>query len=856
METPPTPPTPAEDPNYDPRTSADAQGERPRSGADFSRPDAGASSLPMAGSASRPAQPNPAAANPRPGGRPGGAAAEQVNKGLDKAAEKNGTAKALNDARKDVAAGTPKDEAAVKAGAVAGANAGADYLSGGVASKIRSSGKAGAKAGEIFDKAVGKSADASYTKLKKGVAVALGIAVPLAFLGIASIAGGFMSPSVKPTAQDSCLTDVYDPNLPNSANLSHEQAQTFKDIMQSAVDNNVGVNTAALATYVAYYEHGLTVGTAKGRANKIAGPFQQTVGWYQSDMRNAGGPDEQAAYQRTFGTAADPRLDTKKAAWFFMRSFKEVMQHGGLTKDGRAVHESVEEIRWALTQLMGTQAAANSDNWWREWNKADFSDRLNDPNVRLAMLILAHAVQGFAPSQAGVRDNLQVADTANAFRKWKAVAPIVRPMLQATARQREYQVGATQGAADVGAAAEGAALGGILPTAPLTTGSGSQAKGQGVFVLGDSISHSMQNDMEDAGYTVNAEDGRPASVEQWSLLKSSAAQGAEIWIIELGTNNDGNNPDAVKGWVNGVMKARNPLLPQTVYWVLPWRPSDYPKLGGTDKLNQAFNEEAARVNANGQWLYLLDWPDAVTALHGEKAWFEGDKMGIHPQSADGRDAFVTMMLSVTPGNLSADSNALDGCNGGSSTALTITDPSILAKKVILGYPTKEPFQDGPAPADADLWVPKVLARAESALVVPPCDLDSGPGCPSYCAQLAARLQGQSHSGKASAYLLMKERRMHGALVDSGDAKFRPPVGAMLFWDLRVGRSGHVATYVGDGMLVSNFKRGNGSWVMMMPAAKMFQEYDGYVGWALPPDSWKKSNKTYGIGGAVISSNAQ
>lgn len=61
----------------------------------------------------------------------------------------------------------------------------------------------------------------------------------------------------------------------------------------------------------------------------------------------------------------------------------------------------------------------------------------------------------------------------------------------------------------------------------------------------------------------------------------------------------------------------------------------------------------------------------------------------------------------------------------------------------------------------------------------------------------------------------------------------PPIGALLFWD--TGKSGHVATYVGDGMVVSNMNSGaNGPNVYLVPAS-LFEEQWGapYLGWADP-----------------------
>jgi hypothetical protein len=61
----------------------------------------------------------------------------------------------------------------------------------------------------------------------------------------------------------------------------------------------------------------------------------------------------------------------------------------------------------------------------------------------------------------------------------------------------------------------------------------------------------------------------------------------------------------------------------------------------------------------------------------------------------------------------------------------------------------------------------------------------------------------------------------------------PPIGSLLFWDS--GHYGHVATYVGNGLVVSNLTNGpNGSNVYLLPA-EYFEENWGspYLGWADP-----------------------
>lgn len=61
----------------------------------------------------------------------------------------------------------------------------------------------------------------------------------------------------------------------------------------------------------------------------------------------------------------------------------------------------------------------------------------------------------------------------------------------------------------------------------------------------------------------------------------------------------------------------------------------------------------------------------------------------------------------------------------------------------------------------------------------------------------------------------------------------PPIGALLFWD--TGPQGHVATYIGNGMVVSNLTNGpNGTSVYVVPAEYFENNWGSpYLGWADP-----------------------
>lgn len=107
-------------------------------------------------------------------------------------------------------------------------------------------------------------------------------------------------------------------------------------------------------------------------------------------------------------------------------------------------------------------------------------------------------------------------------------------------------------------------------------------------------------------------------------------------------------------------------------------------------------------------------------------------------------------------------------------------------------------------------------------------------CQELCDHLAGEVWGYSSSGYYSAQLHWE------AMVASGQAHpgdRNPPVGASLFY--ASGKNGHIATYLGDGLLLSNDvldkEKGFLGGAYIVPTGKM--EKDGwglkYYGWAMP-----------------------
>lgn len=102
-------------------------------------------------------------------------------------------------------------------------------------------------------------------------------------------------------------------------------------------------------------------------------------------------------------------------------------------------------------------------------------------------------------------------------------------------------------------------------------------------------------------------------------------------------------------------------------------------------------------------------------------------------------------------------------------------------------------------------------------------------CLGQCDGLAAEIWGYSNSGFASANTHWQHAVDNG-YANPGD--MNPPIGALLYWD--TGHEyGHVATYVGNGMVVSNLTTSAGvSNVYLMPAAQ-WSQWHPYRGWSDP-----------------------
>lgn len=134
-------------------------------------------------------------------------------------------------------------------------------------------------------------------------------------------------------------------------------------------------------------------------------------------------------------------------------------------------------------------------------------------------------------------------------------------------------------------------------------------------------------------------------------------------------------------------------------------------------------------------------------------------------------------------------------------------------------------------SDGDGTFPGVDAAIERAysFVGHAEDACSDGHCYRLCDHLAGKIWGHAYSGYDSARVHWNAMVANG-LAHPGDP--HPPVGALLFWE--TGEFGHVATYVGDGLVVTNMKGDQGNNVYLVPAAAISKSWNvPYLGWAPP-----------------------
>lgn len=167
-------------------------------------------------------------------------------------------------------------------------------------------------------------------------------------------------------------------------------------------------------------------------------------------------------------------------------------------------------------------------------------------------------------------------------------------------------------------------------------------------MLGDSISLSagVGPVLGRYGYPVVGRVGQSVSDAYLRThLTSPTAQLAPGWVIELGTNNGGQEADVARlvHWIDLIESLRTPGRKQHVQWVTPYRPADFWDPSQGSELD-AFNQELSRLAESRRWLRLLDFAALAKA---SPDWFIADALHVHP-NAEGEAAMVALIAGTDP----------------------------------------------------------------------------------------------------------------------------------------------------------------------------------------------------------------
>lgn len=122
----------------------------------------------------------------------------------------------------------------------------------------------------------------------------------------------------------------------------------------------------------------------------------------------------------------------------------------------------------------------------------------------------------------------------------------------------------------------------------------------------------------------------------------------------------------------------------------------------------------------------------------------------------------------------------------------------------------------------------------------------------WCARLAARIHGHSHAGYFSAHSQWSAYQVAGIAVADGSP---PPPGALLFYASPP--SGHVAVYLGNGLVISNdvldavAGRTGGVYIVDMEELTDGAWQLPYLGWAPPRYGQRNGRTSYPLKGNAL-----
>ena len=694
-----------------------------------------------------------------------------------------------------------------------------------------------------------------------GIVIAVLLIIGVLFGGIIFGIAALIAPSAADAS--ACKADW-------SAGSADPRKQTVVTaIVDSSDSTAAGLNEAAFAVYASYIASRLDAGTVKTAKADRVGAFGQERAWF---------PATPAA---DFGTEADPRLKPVIAARRFLQAFTTLMRNAGAG--------SPNETQAAVQAALNTFGVATSDptRVWSRLKQANLTTAFTDPSKARAGAVLVNAIQGFAPG--GVDANVTSPVVIDAEQSWIPAGQFSKNIL--TARQAAADAGKSN--LFIGDSL-GAPIADDLQDAGYATDTQAGRKAS-TAVLTAALSTPRARTatawfIELGAYNASTD----ADVQSWiQSVGSARAAGRQdvYWVLPYRTDMV-KNPDPkltesvpnplgpIDPIVNGLLAARaNAPWLHLIDWTTLAK--DHPGWFKDDP-NGVIAKEQGTANGQTALISMIttaggfsDAPDSVfgncddqtldvTDLSGATV-LTGPAGAFHDAPPAGLKLPAPVVAAKTRATTAA--NAVDQAKMALSKAIKFAAKSpknaVLQDKVTQLRDALEAAQGtlkiaesavqtasvaaglSAVPEQPD-WVKKVLVRADKALIIPPCDdndTKSHYGCDGLCANLAAKLQGQAHGyyspdAKRWAYsmwLALQDVSPEIGRVGSGK-EYEVPVGAMMFMYLGENHPGHVFTYVGDGQVVTNYKHGL---VVKMPAARLIDEYGGYVGWALPPKSWTK-----------------
>jgi hypothetical protein len=348
--------------------------------------------------------------------------------------------------------------------------------------------------------------------------------------------------------------------------------------------------------------------------------------------------------------------------------------------------------------------------------------------------------------------------------------------------------------------------------------------------LGKSVGASLKGQVEKL--SANVKDKRNIVQGVVALNGDRNAKNAKTWIIQLGTT-ESNDPIKLAKYVEIIM---NSAGSRKVYWVNTYRPPTFPALGNAAQNNAILKEKADLYGS----LKLIDWSTAASA---NPAWFANDISGgyIAPNAA-GQLALTNMIVQAITQNGDVVSALSSLCGDGTGIVDPTRDLGIDASSAEFTTNLTTTFRGAES----------ALKRAANFTREPPC---ADGKCEGLCGRLTANIWGRGSSGFATARLQWFASVQKGIAVPSIDpatgqknlAAWDIPLGALLYWadecptcsstpaerDAGGGKlnTGHVATWVGGGQLISNYDGPQGMGVYKVTPGQI--SYYKYLGWAPP-----------------------